>query len=76
MLSKINKKEFLWIKKVLFASILMTSSVFAIQPQVGKEKKATGIDLPASEWKLPDALKEDGYIDEAKMPKDQSMQKW
>ncbi len=56
-------------KKVLFIGIFMASYMFAIQPQLSKQKKATGIDLPSSEWRLPDALKEDGYIDEAKMPK-------
>lgn len=37
---------------------------------VSKQKGATGIKLPMVEWKLPEAMQEDGYIDESKMPKE------
>ncbi|MCE3037567.1 c-type cytochrome [Helicobacter sp. faydin-H20] len=54
---------------VIFLSCLVSMG-FAIDHGLEKTKKATGINLPEVEWKLPEAMQEDGYIDESKMPKD------
>ncbi|PAF45849.1 c-type cytochrome [Helicobacter sp. 11S02629-2] len=55
---------------VLTFSILACSGAYALTPSVVKEKQATGINLPAAEWKVPDAInKDDGSIDASKLPK-------
>lgn len=49
---------------------MLCSNLGAFDKQVLQTKQATGINLPQNEWKKPEALQDDGYIDESKMPKD------
>ncbi|PAF51497.1 c-type cytochrome [Helicobacter sp. 13S00477-4] len=55
--------------KVLVILPLVAGVSFGFDAKLAKQKEATGINLPVSEWKLPAAMKEDGYVDESKMPK-------
>ncbi|PZT48130.1 cytochrome C oxidase Cbb3 [Helicobacter valdiviensis] len=54
---------------VLAGLLLATSCIYALDEQLEKDKKETGIKLEAVEWKTPEALNADGTIDETKMPK-------
>lgn len=61
---KISKKIF-----KLFQIWQKTITIFLLLISI-RDLKATGINLPQSEWTKPEALQDDGYIDESKMPKD------
>ena len=66
------RKTTIFISSALF---LATQVGFAIDKELEKTKKATGINVPVSKWKVPDAINEEGYIDESKMPKDSEYSK-
>ncbi|MFY0744905.1 c-type cytochrome [Campylobacter sp. LH-2024] len=55
---------------VALTLLLFGSCAFALDQKLEKTKSATGINLPKAKWVLPEALNEDGTIDESKMPKD------
>lgn len=54
---------------IVLAVLLVGSCAFALDKNLAKTKAQTGINLPEAKWKLPEALNEDGTIDESKMPK-------
>lgn len=66
---KENKMKQLALRIFVVLSLMMGVG-FGFDKAVSKQKGQTGIDLPKMEWKLPEAMQEDGYIDESKMPKD------
>lgn len=47
---------------------LMCTSVFAFDGARAKQKKQTGISLPAEKWRIPPALDEFGDLDPSKLP--------
>ena len=56
-------------KKITFFLIALSCMVNALDVNISKEKAATGINLPLSKWVVPEALNEDGTLDESKLPK-------
>lgn len=54
---------------MVLAFLLLGSCAFALDQKLEKEKGATGINLPEAKWVLPEAMNEDGTIDESKLPK-------
>lgn len=56
-------------KHIIFSFILLSSSVYAIDPNVAKTKANMGFEPKIVEWSVPSAIDENGYIDENKLPK-------
>lgn len=53
---------------IVVATMLTFSLSSAFDKALDKQKNETGINLDAVEWKLPDAISEDGILDETKLP--------
>lgn len=52
----------------LLISVCLVSYLCGFDTKLDKQKNQTGINLPAVEWSLPEAIDENGVIDESKMP--------